>query len=305
MLQQTRVEVVIAHYEKFVARYPNVQALADAPVEDVLFAWAGLGYYRRARQLHAAATEVVKDHKGEVPSDDARLQRLPGIGRYTAGAIRSIAFGRPAPIVDGNVARVLSRLYVLRGGPGDAAWENRLWELAEELVPTKEPSAFNQGLMELGATVCLPRAPRCVKCPLAKMCRAHARGTEESYPPVKSRKATEQLDLGAWIVRDPRGHVLMRRRGEGEHNAGFWELPTFDATPPKPVAALAPERTTLGKFKHSILERTYTVAVESAELDAPKAAPRGYSWVDSAPDGSSGWTTLTRKALALALAPAV
>ena len=299
MLQQTRVEVVIAHYDRFVARYPTVHALADAPVEDVLFAWSGLGYYRRARQLHAAAAEVVKDHKGELPSDDARLRKLPGIGRYTAGAIRSIAFGKAAPIVDGNVERVLSRVFTLRGTSGEASFEDKLWTLAGELVPAREASAFNQGLMELGATVCLPRAPRCPKCPLVKMCKAHARGTQESYPQVKARKPIEKLDLGAWIVRDPRGHVLMRKRADGEHNAGFWELPTFQASPPAPVAALAPERTALGTFRHSILERNYLVAVECAELDAPKAAPKGYAWVESGPDGSRAWTTLTRKALAL------
>ena len=196
---------------------------------------------------------------------------------------------------------MLSRVYALRGAPGEAALENKLWTLAAELVPAREASAFNQGLRELGATVCLPRAPKCPKCPLAKMCKAHARHTEESYPQVKARKPAEKHDLGAWIVRDPRGHVLMRKRAEGEHNAGFWELPTFDAKPPSPVAALAPERTALGTFRHSILERTYMVAVESAELDAPKAAPKGYSWVESGPDGARAWTTLTRKALALTI----
>ena len=299
MLQQTRVEVVVAHYERFVARYPTVHALAGAPVEEVLFAWSGLGYYRRARQLHAAADVVVRDHAGLLPKSDAALRKLPGIGRYTAGAIRSIAFGRPAPIVDGNVARVLSRVYALKGG--DAAWEEKLWTLAAELVPSGAASEFNQGLMELGATVCLPRAPRCVKCPLAKMCKAHARKTEESYPSPKPRKAIEKLDLGAWIVRDSRGHVLMRRRVDDEHNAGFWELPTFGAAPPKPVAAIATERTAIGTFKHSILERTYVVAVEAAELGKEIAPPRGYAWVPSDADAARGWTTLTRKALALAI----
>ena len=301
MLQQTRVEVVVAHYERFVARYPTVHALAAAPVEDVLYAWSGLGYYRRARQLHVAADQVVRDHGGVLPESDTALRKLPGIGRYTAGAIRSIAFGRPAPIVDGNVARVLSRVYAIKGGPDDAAWENKLWELAADLVPSGAASEFNQGLMELGATVCLPRAPRCAKCPLSKMCKAHARKAEEAYPSARPRKATEKHDLGAWIVRDPRGHVLMRRRGDDEHNAGFWELPTFGAAPPKPVAAIAGERTAIGTFKHSILERTYLVAVESAEVENEVAAPRGYSWVASDADAARGWTTLTRKALALAV----
>jgi A/G-specific adenine glycosylase len=245
--------------------------------------------------------EVVKDHKGELPSDDARLQKLPGIGRYTAGAIRSIAFGKPAPIVDGNVERVLARVFALRGAPGEATLENKLWALAAELVPVREASAFNQGLMELGATVCLPRRAEVPEVSAGEDVQGERARHAGVVPAGQGAQAGREARPGAWIVRDPRGHVLMRKRAEGEHNAGFWELPTFDATPPRPVAALATERTALGTFRHSILERTYTVAVESAELDAPKAAPKGYSWVESGPDGSSAWTTLTRKALALTI----
>ncbi len=198
MLQQTRVEVVVPYYERFVARFPTPHALADAPLDDVLAAWSGLGYYRRARQLHAAAALVVREHAGDLPADDEALRALPGIGRYTAGAIRSIAFGHAAPIVDGNVARVLSRLFALAGGPGDAAWEKRLWTLAAALVPAADPSAFNQGLMELGATVCTPRAPRCDACPLARFCKAHAAGREEAFPPAKqTREAGARRALGA------------------------------------------------------------------------------------------------------------
>jgi A/G-specific adenine glycosylase len=206
MLQQTRVEVVVPYYERFLERFPDVEALAAAPLDDVLRAWAGLGYYRRARQLHAAAAIVARDHHGRLPADEAALRALPGIGRYTAGAIRSIAFGEPAPIVDGNVARVLSRLFALPGGPGDSVWERRLWTLAGQLVPATDPSAFNQGLMELGATVCTPRSPRCAACPLARHCRALAEGRPEAYPPPRPRPKLVSVARPAWCsaaIRNP------------------------------------------------------------------------------------------------------
>jgi A/G-specific adenine glycosylase len=296
MLQQTRVEVVVAYYQRFVERFPTPQALAAAPVEDVLFAWAGLGYYRRARQLHAAAAQVVREHDGIVPSSDQALRALPGVGRYTAGAIRSIAFGKAAPIVDGNVARVLSRVFTLKGRPGETAFEDKLWELAEQLVPASDPSAFNQGLMELGATVCLPRAPRCKACPLALECRAHALGQEEAFPRTKPRKATESRSLIAWIVRDARGRVLMRKRGEDEQNAGFWEPPLTESEPPAPLE----EHTRVGEFRHSILNRAYAIEVRAARA-AVSRAPKGHAWIDDNPSRERPFTTVARKAFGLSV----
>jgi A/G-specific adenine glycosylase len=294
MLQQTRVEVVVPYYERFVARFPTPHALADAPLDDVLAAWSGLGYYRRARQLHAAAALVVREHAGELPAEDEALRALPGIGRYTAGAIRSIAFGHAAPIVDGNVARVLSRLFALAGGPGDAAWEKRLWTLATALVPAADPSAFNQGLMELGATVCTPRAPRCEACPLARFCRAHAAGREEAYPPAKKRARPEKVERWVLLAVRPRdGAVWMRRRGDDEHNAGQWEAPLV-----APDAAGEPAGTReLGTLRHSILAADYRIRVfHSAAGRAPRDAGPG-RW--RAPDADGPVTTITRKALAL------
>jgi len=251
MLQQTRVEAVVPYYDRFVARFPTVHALADAPIDDVLHAWSGLGYYRRARQLHAAAAVVVGEHAGTVPGDDEALRALPGIGRYTAGAIRSIAFGHAAPIVDGNVARVLSRLFALKGGPGDTAWEKRLWTLAAQLVPASDPSGFNQGLMELGATVCLPRAPRCEACPLAKFCKAHALGREEAFPPPKPRAKVERVERWALLTRRRSdGALLLRRLAEDERNAGQWELPLIE-----PRAGLPRGASEIGTIRHAILSR--------------------------------------------------
>ena len=165
MLQQTRVETVIPYYERFLSRFPTPRALACADEQDVLRAWAGLGYYARARNLKRAAELIVRDHDGRIPSEPDALSSLPGVGRYTVGAITSIAFGKRAPVVDGNVSRVLSRLEAVRAPA--SAW---LWDLAGRLVPPDAPGDFNQAVMELGATVCTPRAPSCPRCPLASSC---------------------------------------------------------------------------------------------------------------------------------------
>jgi A/G-specific adenine glycosylase len=259
----------------------------------VLHAWSGLGYYRRARQLHAAAAAVVRDHAGALPSEDEALRALPGIGRYTAGAIRSIAFGHAAPIVDGNVARVLSRLYALPGGPGEAAWEKRLWALAEQLVPTSDPSAFNQGLMELGATVCLPRAPRCDVCPLAKFCKAHAEKREEAYPRAKQRAQAEKIERWALVtIRPADGAVLLRRRASTEHNADQWELPVLE-----PQARLPRGAIDAGMVRHSILNRQYRIRILVSRSSATRS---GYRFVAPAGRARLAVTTITRKALRLA-----
>jgi A/G-specific adenine glycosylase len=287
MLQQTRVEAVVPYYDRFVARFPTVHALADAPLDDVLHAWSGLGYYRRARQLHAAAALVVREHAGALPSEDDALRALPGIGRYTAGAIRSIAFGHAVPIVDGNVARVLSRLFALKGRPGEASWEKRLWTLAAQLVPVADPSAFNQGLMELGATVCLPRAPRCEACPLAKFCQAHKLGKEEAFPPPKPRALVERVEQTAIVQRRVRdGAVLLRKRGDDEQNAGMWEVPLGGRHVGDVIATI----------RHSILSKEYRIAVAVREVRSGPA-PRGSRWVLPEERDRLALTTITKKLL--------
>jgi A/G-specific adenine glycosylase len=293
MLQQTRVDVVVPYYDRFVARFPTPQALAAAPLDDVLHAWSGLGYSRRARQLHAAAEQVVREHAGALPLDEDALLALPGIGRYTAGAIRSIAFGQAAPIVDGNVARVLSRLFALQGGPGESAWEKRLWTLARQLVPASDPSAFNQGLMELGATVCLPRAPRCGACPLAKFCKAHALGREEDFPPPKKRKSVERLERWALVTIRPSDEaILLRRRQVDEHNAGQWEVPVIE-----PLEALPGGALDAGSIRHAILERQFRIRVV---VRREARALAGYRFLDASAREGLPLTTITRKALAVA-----
>ena len=295
MLQQTRVDVVVPYYERFLVRFPAVETLACAPLDDVLEHWAGLGYYRRARQLHAAAASVVRDHAGAVPADESALRALPGIGRYTAGAIRSIAFGEPAPIVDGNVARVLSRLFALRGGPGEAAWEKRLWELAGSLVPASDPSAFNQGLMELGATVCTPRAPLCPSCPLARNCRAHALGRAEAYPPARWRPQVERVERWALVARRTKDDALwLSQKPAGEPNAGQWEFPLVEPSPGGPPDGAR----VLGAIRHAILARDYRIRAYAVPATEARRASKG-AWVVRSAPGARAITTVTRKILAL------
>ena len=182
MLQQTQVATVRDYFTRFMETFPTVHELAAADETDVLRAWEGLGYYRRARQLHAAAKQLVAEHAGEFPSDPAELQALPGIGRYTAGAIASIAFDKRAPILEANTIRLFSRLIAYRGNPHSTAGQRVLWQVAEEILPQKRVAHFNQALMELGSLVCTPVAPKCDECPLATVCAAKAAGLQQEIP---------------------------------------------------------------------------------------------------------------------------
>jgi len=214
MLQQTRVNAVLDHYQRFLGRFPTVSHLARAREASILAAWSGLGYYRRARMLHAAAREIVGNHTGKFPHSAAELKNLPGIGRYTAAAIASIAFGEAMAVVDGNVERVLQRLH---GKPirGEA-----LWQAAQELINAERPGDHNQALMELGATVCSPKAPRCRACPILQLCATQGEGARiQTKTPQKKRTVAYVLDR-----RD--GSVLLTKRGPAETlMPGMWELP--------------------------------------------------------------------------------
>lgn len=213
MLQQTTVATVQPRFEAFVALFPNVEALAQASQEQVLAAWSGLGYYARARNLHRAAQAVVEDHGGRLPDTPGALRRLPGIGRYTAGAVASIAFGCRAAVVDANVARVLSRLFALRGDPRSGATQTRLWQLAEDLVPARDPGAWNQALMELGAKICHPQSPRCDACPVRSHCQARQRGLTAELPELPARKpTTRRQDVSAVVLRPHDGRLCLVTR---------------------------------------------------------------------------------------------
>lgn len=224
MLQQTRVETVVPYYERFLSRFPDVRALATADTDEVLGEWAGLGYYGRARNLQAAARQVVEEWGGELPDDVEGLRSLKGVGRYTAGAIASIAFDRPAPVVDGNVARVLTRLLGIREEVRSAPVVRRLWEEAETLARGRSPGDLNQALMELGATVCTPRAPLCETCPIAPHCRARESGDPEAIPVTRPRPRPKRLDAAA-VFLERRGKVLAVRRPPEGLLGGLWDLP--------------------------------------------------------------------------------
>lgn len=224
MLQQTRVETVIPYYERFLERFPDVETLADSDIEEVYGLWAGLGYYSRARNLHAAAKMVVEQYGGRLPDQVEDLRRLKGVGRYTAGALASIAFDREEPLVDGNVIRVLTRWLGWRSDVSQKKVVDALWEIAGRLVLGPQPGDLNQALMELGATVCTPRSPRCSECPIGRSCQGRKEGDVESIP-RKPRKQRVRAVRGvaAWIER--KGRVLMVRREEGGLLGGMWELP--------------------------------------------------------------------------------
>jgi A/G-specific adenine glycosylase len=249
MLQQTRVATVIPYWERWMARFPTVSALADAPLDDVLAAWAGLGYYSRARNLHAGAQAVGARFGGALPSCAAELREVPGIGPYTAGAIASIAFGERAPLVDGNVARVLARVFAIEHDIKSSAGGKALWAAAGALMhalpEAAAPGDFNQGLMELGATICAPAQPRCLVCPLARDCAAARTGRQDELPIIAARKKASELPVlertVVWL--EDAGEIVLVRRTPDGLFGGLWELPPLDVatrlgvTPdPRPVA---------------------------------------------------------------------
>lgn len=231
MLQQTRVETVVPYFERFLARYPDVASLASAEIDDVLHLFSGLGYYRRARQLHATARELTTRYGGALPDDARVLRSLPGIGAYTAGAVASIAYGKREPLVDGNVARVLARLDALEQPIHAPKTMKTLWATAARLVPEERPGRFNEALMELGATVCTPREPRCAQCPLARLCHARAAGREQELPVMERRRPAPAVEMVALVARDDAtGTVLFARRREGGLFGGLWEPPMVEAS---------------------------------------------------------------------------
>jgi A/G-specific adenine glycosylase len=230
MLQQTQIAAVIPFYQRWMARFPTVEALAAAPLDDVLKQWEGLGYYSRARNLHAAAQIIVRDHGGRLPRTIGELMKLPGIGRYTAGAIASIAYDTPAPVLDGNVIRVLSRVYDIADDVTKPATRDRLWRLAEEILPAERPGDFNQALMELGQQICVPKAPRCLICPLSERCLGRQRGTQLERPVRPPRRATPHYDVVAaviWQAGQPArgGRFLIAQRPLEGLLGGLWEFP--------------------------------------------------------------------------------
>lgn len=273
MLQQTTVAAVTPKYEAFLRRFPSLASLASSQEDEVLKHWAGLGYYSRARNLRRAALSVVADHGGEFPAAFDAVLALPGIGRYTAGAILSIAFRKPYPLVDGNVIRVFSRLFGLKGRAKDPAFVRRMWPLAERLIPEKDPGDWNQALMELGATVCAPESPSCGACPVSRHCVAFKKGLQDKLPvPEAARKPVPVKWTCLWIEKG--GKVLLWRRTDKERLLkNLWGLPEMGRVSAKPGRILA-------KASHSITHHALSVELREASLNgvlAPEAkwVPRG------------------------------
>jgi A/G-specific adenine glycosylase len=228
MLQQTQVASVIPYYQRFVARFPDVACLAAAPLDEVLHAWAGLGYYARARNLHSAARLVVERHHGCLPETIDALQALPGIGRSTAGAILALSSGRRHPILDGNARRVLARVFAVEGEPSSGVTHSRLWALAAACTPHDRVAEYTQAIMDLGAAVCSRANPRCHACPLIALCLARRSGRQSELPARRRRAERPKRTACALLIRDATGALLLRQRPHNGVWGGLWSLPQFD-----------------------------------------------------------------------------
>lgn len=287
MLQQTRVETVIPYFEKWLRLFPTISALANAPEKDVLNVWEGLGYYSRARNLHKAAKLVVSKYGGELPRDPAELRSLPGIGRYTVGAISSMAFGMDEPTLDGNLRRVFARLFDVTELADSPVGERILWYLAAEHLPRGKAGDYNQALMDLGATICLPKNPRCLLCPLLEICRSRANGTQELRPVLKPKKPIPHHLLAAAVIRQ-RGRVLLAQRPAQGLLGGLWEFPNarVAADPAREIAAalkaayqlVLKRNEPLGVVQHAYTHFKVTVHVfDCTARLTPKGSP--FKWV--------------------------
>lgn len=299
MLQQTTVKAVVPYFEKFLAAWPNVRALAEAPTEQVMQAWAGLGYYSRARNLHACAKVVAFEHQGQFPAAEQDLRRLPGIGPYTAAAISSIAFGRRAVVVDGNVERVVSRLFALQTPMPQAKPE--IYALADSLTPQSRWGDFAQAMMDLGATLCSPRNPQCLICPLNAECLA--KDDAQSYPRKLAKPERPSRRGAAFLITRPDGALLARTRPDKGLLGGMTELPTtewradFDFASALGLAPLAGDyRLQAPSVTHVFTHFALELQVFRAEISNVEA-PAPYRWVRQADMEKEAWPTVMRKIL--------
>jgi A/G-specific adenine glycosylase len=309
MLQQTTVKAVAPYYARFLSQWPDVEELAKAPLEDVLKAWAGLGYYARARNLHACAREVVAKHGGKFPDGEAALLALPGIGRYTAAAIGAIAFDQAAVPVDGNVERVVSRLFALEEQLPAA--KSKLHALATSLMPARRYGDFAQALMDLGATICTPKSPACVLCPWNNACTARARGDQETFPRKAPKRAGELRRGAAFVVLRENNCVLLRRRAESGLLGGMSEVPGSEWSKDNEEAAMRraapklspalPWRRLAGSVEHVFTHFPLTLSVYFAQVPRSTRAPDDMRWVSLAELPGEALPSVMRKVLAHAL----
>ncbi len=257
MLQQTQVATVIDYYQRFMARFPDLKSLASAPVDDALHLWSGLGYYSRARNLHATAQQIEQQHLGNFPSELEQMMELPGIGRSTAGAIRSIAFELATPILDGNVKRVLTRYAAIEGWPGKSAVSKQLWQLAEELTPPHRSADYTQAIMDLGATLCTRSKPSCDRCPMQSHCQAHQNGQIDRFPTKKPKVNKPNKAAYFLMFVDPDNQLLLTKRPASGIWGGLWSFPelssleSLDEFAQKSFGLLIKKQTQLPTIRHT------------------------------------------------------
>jgi A/G-specific adenine glycosylase len=286
MLQQTQVKTVIPYYGRFLKEFPNWKALAKADPDKVLKLWEGLGYYRRARNLQAAAQMIAKDFQGKLPDGLDEILKLPGVGRYSAGAVLSIAYGKQLPLVDGNVIRVFARVFLLRGNLKAGEGHQRVWRLAEKQVPAQRPGDYNQALMELGATVCLSDNPLCLLCPMITICEASQKGFQAELPETTGADKTVDISMTCLFLED-KGRVLIKKRSEEEKwLKGMWEFPsaegkTFGEAQKKLEkelqASIAPGL--LKEVRHQITHHKIKLRFFAARRKPAKTLGKAYQWV--------------------------
>jgi len=286
MLQQTQVATVVAYYERFLQRFPDVASLAAAPQDDVLALWSGLGYYSRARNLHRCAQAVVAEHGGRFPPRSEQLAQLPGIGRSTAAAIAAFCFGERVAILDGNVKRVLTRVLGFDGDLAVAAQERSLWAEATRLLPERGIESYTQGLMDLGATLCLARSPHCPRCPVHAHCVAARRGTQEAYP-VKTRKLKRGRREHVWLWLQWQGRLWLAQRPDAGVWAGLWSLPEFDSAPAFDAASRGwpGEGESLPSFTHTLTHLDWTLHPLRWTLPARTSPSRAQAIAAALPAG--------------------
>jgi len=326
MLQQTRVAAAIPYYERFLARFPNVETLAAAPQEEVLRLWSGLGYYSRARNLQKAAKLIVTKHNGIFPSDLAEALALPGIGAYTAAAILSIAYQKKQAVLDGNVARVIARLNAIRGDlRANGTWQT-LQKSADHLLQGRSPGDWNQAMMELGATLCTPRSPQCLLCPVSKFCEARKQGLADVIPEKRSKRATIEITLASLVLVDPRGRTLLLAPPKSNRKSAapddvhtlvsrMWHFPTISVQPGQAAAALKKfaqeslfgarklqmQLDPLKKVRHAVTYRAITVLPFRLEMEKLPQVP-GAKTFPLADLSAVAISNLTRKVARAALA---
>ncbi|MGA8944039.1 MAG: A/G-specific adenine glycosylase [Thermoactinomyces sp.] len=310
MLQQTRVDSVIPYFQRFISLFPSIEDLASAPEEQVIKAWEGLGYYSRAKNLHAAAKEIVFHGDGKIPSDRNSILKLKGIGSYTAGAILSIAFDQKVPAVDGNVMRVLSRLFALTDDISAVSTRKKMESLAEQLIPEENPGDFNQALMELGALVCSPTSPTCLFCPVRLMCDAYEQGIEEKLPRKKKAKPPVPHDMVVALFRYGKRFIGEKRPDQGLL-AGLWGFPTLELTagadPLQKIKDFCNQKQIpgskyiiKGKFKHAFSHRHWNVTVVQVDVKYPSfPLPASWEWLDTGQKKEKTWANVYQKVFKL------